>query len=263
MTKRFRVVVLLVVFALLVLFSRNIEAEESALVTKSGTVTQLAAPATAYEQKDTSSKVIAEFSEGESVFITEADEAWTEIFYKGETGYIPTDQISNENMATAEKSAHDLGVGVTEEIKKNDLETSIAIDNYLRKQKQELNSLIWKVTIGVLVAAVFVVSIIIGIMNQNAIKEIESEKENNADDKNKKDEDIGNNDNSKKTVGDIDEKEKDTPSYKNDKESDDNDIDKDAKNNKNADEIDGEKNKEEKESDEVRKKKKRKKKRKH
>ena len=190
MTKRFRVVVLLVVFALLVLISRNIEAEEIAFATTSGTVTFLENPVTAYEQKDTSSNVITEFSEGDSIFVTGADENWTEIFYKGETGYIPTDQIGNENIAAAAKSAEELGQAVEDEINKNDLDTSIAIDNYMRKQKQELNSLIWKIAIGVLVAAVIAVSIIIGIMNQDAIKEPENinnnenMNENNSDDKN-------------------------------------------------------------------------------
>ena len=152
-------------------------------------MTFLENPVTAYEQKDTSSNVIAEFSEGDSIFVTGADENWTEIFYKGETGYIPTDQIGNENIAAAEKSAEELGQEVEDEINKNDLDTSIAIDNYMRKQKQELNSLIWKIAIGVLVAAVIAVSIIIGIMNQNAIKVPENNNnenmnENNSDDKN-------------------------------------------------------------------------------
>ena len=192
MEKRLRAVVLLVVFAILVLISRNIEAGESETIPISGTVTQLEDAATAYEQKDTSSKVIAEFSSGDSVFVTDGDESWTEIFFKGETGYIPVDQIGHENIAAAEKSAEEIGQAIDEELKKNDIETGIQIDNYLRKKNQELNAFIWKIVIGALVVAIIVVSVIIGRMNKEGSKEEikEENKEEKPDDKPEKDEEI-------------------------------------------------------------------------
>ena len=192
MEKRLRAVVLLVVFAILVLISRNIEAEGSEAVLTSGTVTQLEGAATAYEQKDISSKVIAEFSEGDSVFVTDVEDSWAEIFYKGETGYIPVDQIGHENIAAAEKSAEEIGQAIDEELKKNDIETSVGIDNYLRKKNQELNALIWKIVIGALVVVIIVVSVIIGRMNKTVRTEESKEviKEENPDDKPEKDEEI-------------------------------------------------------------------------
>ena len=188
MGKRLRVVILFVVFAILVLISRNIEAEESESVLTSGTVTRLEGSATAYEQKDISSKVIAEFSEGDSVFVTDVEDSWAEIFYKGETGYIPVDQIGHENIAAAEKSAEEIGQAIDEELKKNDIETSVGIDNYLRKKNQELNALIWKIIIGALVVVIIVVSVIIGRMNKEGSKE--EIKEENPDDKQEKNEEI-------------------------------------------------------------------------
>ena len=188
MEKRLRAVVLLVVFAILVLISRNVEAEGSESIPTSGTVTQLDGAATAYEQKDTSSKVIAEFSGGDSVFVTGGDDSWVEIFFKGETGYIPVDQIGHENIAAAEKSAEEIGQAIDEELKKNDIETGIQIDNYLRKKNQELNAFIWKIVIGALVVAIIVVSVIIGRMNKEGSKE--EIKEENPDDKQEKNEEI-------------------------------------------------------------------------
>ena len=192
MEKRLRAVLLLVVFTILVLISRNVEAEGSESIPTSGTVTQLDGAATAYEQKDTSSKVIAEFSGGDSVFITGVDDSWVEIFFKGEVGYIPTDQISKEIIAAAEKSAEEMGQAIDEELKKNDIETGIEIDNYLRKKNQELNALIWKIIIGVLVVLIIVVSVIIGRMNKTVSTEESNEeiKEENPDDKQEKDEEI-------------------------------------------------------------------------
>ena len=192
MEKRLRAVLLLVVFTILVLISRNVEAEESESIPTSGTVTQLDGAATAYEQKDTTSKVLAEFSGGDSVFVTGVDESWTEIFYKGEKGYILSEQIGHENIAAAEKSVDEIAPAIDEEITKNDLETSIAIDNYLRKKNQELNALIWKIIIGVLVVLIIVVSVIIGRMNKTvSTEEIKEEiKEENPDDKQEKDEEI-------------------------------------------------------------------------
>ena len=188
MEKRLRAVLLLVVFTILVLISRNIEAEESETESISGTVTQIDGTATAYEQKDISSKVIAEFSEGDSVFVTDVDESWTEIFYKGEKAYILSEQIGHENIAAAEKSAEEIGQAIDEELKENDIETGIQIDNYLRKKNQELNAFIWKIVIGVLVVAIIVVSVIIGRMNKEGSKE--EIKEENPDDKQEKNEEI-------------------------------------------------------------------------
>jgi len=135
-----------------------------------GTVTKLENDATAFEQKDISSKVIAEFSEDDSVFVVNVSDDWTEIYYKGETAYIPSEQISGENHASAEKSAQDIGKAIDEEIEKNDIQTGIEIDNYLRKQRQKRNALIWKVAIGVLLAAIIVVSVFIGIKSKDLAK---------------------------------------------------------------------------------------------
>lgn len=147
----------------------------------SGTVTKLEKDAKAYAQEDASSKVIAEFSKDDSVFAVNTSGDWTEIYYKGETAYIPSEQISGENIAGAEKSAQDIGRAIDEELEKNDRQTGIEIDNYLRKQRQKVNSLIWKVAIGVILAAIIAVSVLIGIMNKdNAkknVKESDSEKE--------------------------------------------------------------------------------------
>ena len=147
----------------------------------SGTVTKLEKDAKAFAQKDDSSDVIAEFSKGDSVFVVNVSDDWTEIYYKGETAYIPSEQISGENIAGAEKSAQDIGRAIDKELEKNDRQTGIEIDNYLRKQRQKVNSLIWKVAIGVILAAIIAVSILIGIMNKdNAkknVKESDPEKE--------------------------------------------------------------------------------------
>ena len=147
----------------------------------SGTVTKLEKNAKAFAQKDDSSDVIAEFSKGDSVFVVNVSDDWTEIYYKGETAYIPSKQISGENIAGAEKSAQDIGRAIDEELEKNNRQTGIEIDNYLRKQRQKVNSLIWKVAIGVILAAIIAVSILIGIMNKdNAkknVKESDPEKE--------------------------------------------------------------------------------------
>ncbi|WP_295094771.1 hypothetical protein [Ruminococcus sp.] len=148
----------------------------------SGTVTKLEKDAKAFAQKDDSSDVIAEFSKGDSAFVVNVSDDWTEIYYKGETAYIPSEQISGENIAGAEKSAQDIGRAVDEEIEKNDRQTGIEIDNYLRKQRQKSSALIWKVAIGGLLALIIAVSILIGIMNKdNAkknVKESDPEKEN-------------------------------------------------------------------------------------
>lgn len=147
----------------------------------SGTVTKLEKDAKAYAQEDASSKVIAEFSKDDSVFVVNTSGDWTEIYYKGETAYIPSEQISGENIAGAEKSAQDIGRAIDEELEKNDRQTGIEIDNYLRKQRQKVNSLIWKVAIGGILAAIIAVSVLIGIMNKdNAkknVKESDPEKE--------------------------------------------------------------------------------------
>lgn len=147
----------------------------------SGTVTKLEKGAKAFAQKDDSSDVIAEFSKGDSVFVVNVSDDWTEIYYKGETAYIPSEQISGENIAGAEKSAQDIGRAIGEELEKNDRQTGIEIDNYLRKQRQKVNSLIWKVAIGVILAAIIAVSVLIGIINKdNAkknVKESDPEKE--------------------------------------------------------------------------------------
>ncbi len=160
--------------------SKASEAHTSVALT-SGTVTELENDVKAFAQKDTSGKVIAEFSKGDRVFVVNAGDDWIEIYYKGETAYIPSEQISGENIAGAEKSAQDIGRAVDEEIEKNDRQTGIEIDNYLRKQRQKVNSLIWKVAIGVILAAIIAVSILIGIMNKdNAkknVKESDPEKE--------------------------------------------------------------------------------------
>lgn len=147
----------------------------------SGTVTKLEKDAKAFAQKDDSSDVIAEFSKDDSVFVVNVSGDWTEIYYKGETAYIPSEQISGENIAGAEKSAQDIGRAIDEELEKNDRQTGIEIDNYLRKQRQKVNSLIWKVAIGVILAAIIAVSVLIGIINKdNAkknVKESDPEKE--------------------------------------------------------------------------------------
>ncbi|MCR4754190.1 MAG: hypothetical protein K5868_01545 [Lachnospiraceae bacterium] len=136
----------------------------------SGTVTKLEKDAKAFAQENDSSEVIAEFSKGDSVFVVNVSDDWTEIYYKGENAYIPSEQISGENIASAEKSAQDIGRAIDEELEKNDRQTGIEIDNYLRKQRQKVNSLIWKVAIGAILAAIIAVSVLIGIMNKDNVK---------------------------------------------------------------------------------------------
>ncbi len=204
MGKRLRAIVLLVVFAILVLISRNIEAKENESGLISGTVTQLEDSVTAYEQKDTSSKVIAEFSEGDSVYVTNVDDSWAEIFFKGETGYIPLDQIGHENIAAAEKSAEEIGQAIDAELTKNDIETSAGIDNYLRKKNQELSAIIWKIAIGAFVVVIIVASVIIGRMNKAESKEKDPEvKQEKKDEEVKNDETVNEND-------DVTDKEKES-----------------------------------------------------
>lgn len=200
MGKRLRAVVLPAVFAIFVLIGTNIEVEASESLLTSGTVTQLESSVTAYEQKDTSSKVIAEFSGGDSVFVTNVDDSWAEIFFKGETGYIPLDQIGHENIAAAEKSAEEIGQAIDAELTKNDIETSAGIENYLRKKNQGLSAIIWKIAIGALVVVIIVVSVVIGRMNKEESKEKDPEVKPE-----KKDEEVNKEDENDETANENDD----------------------------------------------------------
>ncbi len=136
--------------------------------TINGTAMQLNNDATAYELKDTSSEVFEKFAAGSYIFVVEADEEWVKIAYKGEFGYIPLIQIGMESIAGAEKSVEEMGQDIADEIDKLDHDTSLGLDNYWRKQRQQRNALIWKIAISILVVAIIVVSVIIGIKSSKS-----------------------------------------------------------------------------------------------
>ncbi|MBO5620096.1 MAG: hypothetical protein J5959_00530, partial [Butyrivibrio sp.] len=170
-----------------------------------GRVTELTSDADAYASKDTSGKKVLSFKKGEPVFVTDKSDGWYQIFWKGETYYIPASTISAEAVAAAEDKASEQSSAFNQELEQQDKEMKEAaeemvkeaaekyaasksrdgsgpkdqssmtdeewlealdkefeeaqkteaamVEEVLRQQKAKRNALIWKIVIGVLVAA--------------------------------------------------------------------------------------------------------------
>ena len=135
----------------------------------------------AYSTPSESGDVANTFAGGEAVFITGEDGGFTTIFYKGETLYIKTSDIS-DNIADADSGSDELAAEF-EQKAQNDV---TYIDSYLRQQRSQRNALIWKIIIGALVAAIIIISIVIGVKNnKKAENDTDNASDNNEDNKDK------------------------------------------------------------------------------
>ncbi len=139
----------------------------------SGTVTELGFDADAYADKDTSSEVKASFSSGDSVFVTEESDGWYRIFYKGEMLYIKIPDTVNsepEQQAESQRSIsgpHDAYIAeLDKEFKEQESAVAYLADTVEKQKKARINSLVWKIIIGVLVVAIIVVTVVIAVKNK-------------------------------------------------------------------------------------------------
>ena len=140
----------------------------------SGQIIALSEDAKAYASPDESADVVQSFSKGETVYVLGESDGWYQIFYKGETLYVKNSAITNEDSLESQKQAQELAQEVTEELEEAKKQDVIDTETYERQKISKRNALIWKIVIGVLVAAMLIVSVIIGIKSSKANKESKS-----------------------------------------------------------------------------------------
>ncbi len=136
-----------------------------------GQVMSLSEDTKAYVSPDISSEEKQSFSAGESVFVTKDAEGWYEIFYKGETLYIPKESVKQEDVQEACQQAQELAQEVQEEMDNAEKRDALQIEIYERQNKSQRNAMVWKIIIGALVVAIIALSVIIGLRNKKEDEE--------------------------------------------------------------------------------------------
>ncbi len=153
--------------------SVDFNAETSAI---SGQALTLSNAADAYVSPDTSSEKKASFAAGDYVFVVSENGGWYEIFYKGETLYIPSEAIPQDALASAQAQAQETAEAAAQELEQQEKQAAASSEAFVRQQRAERNALIWKVVIGILVVAIIVVSIIIAVKSKDDQKAEEGAK---------------------------------------------------------------------------------------
>ena len=137
----------------------------------SGNIVALDKAVDALDSPSDSGKVVHSFAPGDAVFVTGEESGYTVIFYQGESLYIKNSDISEEALTAAKASDEKRAQEVSEEMKANTKADETFVDSYMRLRNSQRNALIWKIVIGVLIAALLVVSVIIGIKSKQAAEE--------------------------------------------------------------------------------------------
>ncbi|WP_185752394.1 hypothetical protein [Butyrivibrio sp. AE2032] len=143
----------------------------------SGQIIGLAGDADAYVSPDASSEKKASFAAGDSVYMISENDGWYEIFYKGETLYIPSDAISQDAFASAQAQAQEAAEAAAEELEQQEKQDAATAEAFVRQQRAERNALIWKIVIGILVVAIIAVSIVIAVKGKDDQKTEEAKAE--------------------------------------------------------------------------------------
>ena len=174
------VVLMVIIFLSLGDFTCRASSEDASFETSavevSGLIITLDGSARAYKEPDTSSEVVIEFKEGESIYKTGESGDFYTIFYKGETLYIMVDEVSQESIASSEASADAQAEAVASEMKNQEKEDTLAFEREEKRIERDRNALIWKIVIAVLVVSIITVSIIIAVRNnRKAIEDSDKE----------------------------------------------------------------------------------------
>ncbi len=137
----------------------------------------------AHVSMDVSSEVKHEFKAGESMFVTNITDGWYEVYYQGELLYVRDNAISDEAMASNEQSFEEQVEALDKEFDEMEKADKTYIDSLQQQRIRERNSLIWKISIAVLIVLILGVSIFIGISNNKKAakdsKDSSTEKDNN------------------------------------------------------------------------------------
>lgn len=132
-----------------------------------GQIMTLSEDSKAYAAQDKNSEVVQSFTAGDTVFVVDTTDNWYQIFYKGETLYIPINSITEEDVEEAQKQAEEQAQAVSEELEKAEKVEMASIELLEKQRISQRNALIWKIVIVALVAAIIIVSAVIAISNMN------------------------------------------------------------------------------------------------
>lgn len=138
-----------------------------------GQVMTLSEDANAYAGPDDTSAVVHSFVAGETVFVTDDSNGWFQIFYQGETLYIPNTSIGQQEAIEAQEQAEELTKDIESEMEAIDKSATLEMEALERQARSQRNALIWKIVIAVLVVAIIAVSVVIAFKNK---KEDENKK---------------------------------------------------------------------------------------
>ena len=114
---------------------------------------------TARKEANDSAEAVATFSAGDSIFVVSEENGWYKIYYKGEYAYVNT-----SFDAAAQEEVEEL----KQEFQQKEQIDITYVESYQKQLKRAKNALIWKIVIGGLVAAIIVVSVVVGIKNSKA-----------------------------------------------------------------------------------------------
>ena len=141
-----------------------------------GQVMTLSEDTNAYAEPNETSDVIHKFSAGESVFVTDDSNGWFQIFYQGDTLFIPNSSISHESEVEAREQAEELAEDIEGELENIDKRATLEMEALERQARSQRNALIWKIVIAVLIVAIIAVSVVIGLKNKKGDEKKEEEK---------------------------------------------------------------------------------------
>lgn len=145
--------------------------------TISGQVMMIDSDAAAYSSPDESGNVVHEFKAGETMFVLGENNGWYEIFYQGQKMYVSTVAISNDAQATNAQSFEEHVEELDKEFDEAAKADKTYIESWVRQRIRARNSMIWKISIAVLVVLILGVSVFIGVSNSKKAKAENASKE--------------------------------------------------------------------------------------
>ena len=146
-------------------YADDTDSFDNSAPTYSGYVQELDADVKAYTEPKEGAEVGAEFTSGNSVYITGEAEGYYSIFYQGQELYIKTDDISSDSKDKSIEVNKAIEEEAGKELETNEKMDATYVESYERQLESARNALIWKIVIGVLVAAFIAVSVIIAVKN--------------------------------------------------------------------------------------------------
>ncbi len=168
----------IIVVSLIISLPLSVRAEENTTFSEeqavTGNIMILTAPGAAYREASESSEKVAEFAEGDSVFVVSEDGDWIQIFYRGENLYLKTSEGAASEHVVQDDDSIELSKALEEEFKEQEKVYDIYADSLQRQEEMKKSAMIWRIVIVVLVVLIIAISIVIGVKNSKSSSEEKS-----------------------------------------------------------------------------------------